>query len=349
MRRLTFTFTLMSIILLALVTIGTTTATGPQVDRIKDSIKRSKDAVKPPAAPVPESPPTTTTSPTAQGSAMSHGYKPAVNYESLMKVRYYPNQGNFLAESLHLVFPPPDDQPAELIIRKAGGGVVARVPLRIERWEMPAFAAFYPNGVPGTLQVGQPGDYVMAVKLGAEEITTMPFTLKVVGSTDPFNPQKTLVREGPWRTMAYLSIVKDRPDEPLRFNLWVSQQEVSAAKNTQQKLTLHLMRGSQEVATGDLVLSWDDWTFHYIKLQESNRRGFWPFKPSMLTDGSYTILYKVNGQTIRSFPFEVKGGQIQRMARNELGYKPHTDFISPRILMSDSRTMEETYWVQAKE
>jgi hypothetical protein len=176
----------------------------------------------------------------------------------------------------------------------------------------------------------------------------MPFTLKATPSNDPFKPGQTFTREGPWRSLAYVSSVMDNQNEALRFNLWVSQQEISVAKNTQQKATFHLMRGAQEVAIGDVILSWDDWTFVYIKLQESNRRGFWPFKPAMLTDGSYTMLYKVEGQTIRTFPFQVKGGQAQRMARNELGYKPHTDFISPRILMSDSRNMEETFWVQAQ-
>jgi hypothetical protein len=283
------------------------------------------------------------------GAGTAQSYKPAVTYESLMSMRYYPARGGFLVEAIGLVFPPEKDQPAELVIRKPGGDVVATVPLQIGRWpQFPAFGTLSPKGVPGGVDVGQPGDYVMAVKLGGEELTTMPFTLKLEASDDPFNPKKTFLREGMWSSMAYLAAMTDKPDEALRFCLWVSQQEVPGAKNRQQKMSLHLMRGAQEVATSGAVLSWDDWTFMSFQLQESNKRGFWPFKPAMLTDGNYTVLYKVEGQTIRSFPLQVKGSKVQRMARNELGYTPHTDFISPRIIATVNRdpVMQEVFWVK---
>lgn len=279
----------------------------------------------------------------------SQNHKPAVTYESLMNLRFYPARGGFLVEAIGLVFPPQDNPPAEFIIRKASGEGVAKVPLEIRRWpQFPAFGTLSPKGVPGTVDVGQPGEYVMAVKLGGEEITTMPFTLKLEASNDPFDPKKTFYREGLWSSLAYLAARTDKPDEALRFCLWVSQQEIPGAKNKQQKMSLHLMRGGQEVATSGAILSWDDWTFHSLQLQESNRRGFWPFKRDMLTDGNYTVLYKVEGQTIRTFPFQVKGGQVQRMARNELGYKPHTDFLSPRIIATVNRdpVMQEVFWIK---
>jgi hypothetical protein len=172
--------------------------------------------------------------------------------------------------------------------------------------------------------------------------------LKLEASSDPFNPKKTFYREGPWSSMAYLAAAIDKPDEALRFCFWVSQQEIPGTQNKQQKLSLHLMRGAQEVATSGAVLSWDDWTFMSFQLQESNRRGFWPFKSAMLTDGNYTVQYKVDGQTVRTFPFQVKGGQVQRMARSELGYKPHTEFMSPRIIGTVNRdpVMQEVFWVK---
>ena len=286
----------------------------------------------------------------SSGDGLGQNYKPAVTYESLMNMRYYPARGGFAVETLVLVFPPPGNPPAEFIIRKASGDVVAKVPLAIGRWEQfPAFATLSPKGVPGMAEVGQAGDYVMAVKLGGEEITTMPFTLKLDASTDPFNPKKTFYREGPWSSMAYIAAAIGKPDEALRFCFWVSQQEIPGAKNKQQKLSLHVMRGAQEVATSSGILSWDDWTFLNPQLQESNRRGFWPFKLAMLTDGNYTILYKVEGQTIRTFPFQVKGGQVQRMARSHLGYTPHTDFLSPRIIGTVNRdpVMQEVFWIKA--
>lgn len=277
-------------------------------------------------------------------------HKPAITYESLMDMRFYPARGGFLVETLGVVFPPSGDPPAELIIRRSSGETVGRVPLRLTRWpKWPAFGTLSPKGVPGTVDVGQPGDYVMVVKLGSEEITRLPFSLKLEASTDPFNPKKTFYREGPWNSLAYLAAATEKPDDALRFCFWVSQQEIPGAKNKQQKASVHLLRGSQEVAFANAILGWDDWTFLSLQLQEPQKRGFWPFKPAMLTDGSYTLLYKVEGQTIRSFPFQVKGGQIQRMTRNQLGYTPHADFLSPRIIAIVNRdpVMQDVFWVKA--
>ncbi|HXF04713.1 MAG TPA: hypothetical protein VNM72_04775 [Blastocatellia bacterium] len=277
-------------------------------------------------------------------------HKPAITYESLMDMRFYPARGGFLVETLGVVFPPPGDPPAELIIRKSGGETVGRVPLRLTRWpKWPAFGTLSPKGVPGTIDLGQAGDYVMAVKLGNEEITTMPFSLKLEASADPFNPKKTFYREGPWSSLAYLAAATEKPDDALRFCFWVSQQEIPGTKNRQQKASVHLLRGGQEVAFANAILAWDDWTFLSLQLQEPQKRGFWPFKPAMLTDGSYTVAYKVEGRTIRTFSFQVKGGQIQRMARNQLGYTPHSDFLSPRIIatVNQDPIMQDVFWIKA--
>jgi hypothetical protein len=70
-------------------------------------------------------------------------------------------------------------------------------------------------------------------------------------------------------------------------------------------------------------------------------------------DGEYTVVAKMNGQPFKSYRAEVRGGQLQRHARNRLGLEPPADFISPRQVDTSSRTtssyaMRDTYWVTKK-
>jgi hypothetical protein len=67
-------------------------------------------------------------------------------------------------------------------------------------------------------------------------------------------------------------------------------------------------------------------------------------------DGVYTFVAKVNGKPFKTYRAEVKGGQLQRHPRNQLGFEPHTSFISPRQVDTSSRTssrydMRDTYWI----
>src|SRR4026208_577561 len=106
--------------------------------------------------------------------------KPAIEYDSLMNLRFYEESGGFLVEGLEGVFPAAAAWPATFVITKPNGEVVSSVPLRFEPLEkFPAFGVFRPaSGNPGNVRVAQSGDFVMAVKLGNETITTLPFSLK---------------------------------------------------------------------------------------------------------------------------------------------------------------------------
>ncbi|HKR61121.1 MAG TPA: hypothetical protein VJS64_15480, partial [Pyrinomonadaceae bacterium] len=126
---------------------------------------------------------------TTQVSAQS--YKPAIEYQSLMDMRFYEASGGFLVEDLQLVFPPASTGDAKLVITDQSGQEVATVPLRYERMEFPAFGRFRPgSGNPGSVSVGKSGNFIMSVVVDGQTITEMPFSLKEEISADPFNPGK---------------------------------------------------------------------------------------------------------------------------------------------------------------
>src|SRR6185312_11615407 len=71
--------------------------------------------------------------------------KPAIEYDSLMNMRFYEETGGFLVEGLEAVFPPPAASTATFVITRPNGEVISSVPLRLEPLEkFPAFGVFRP-------------------------------------------------------------------------------------------------------------------------------------------------------------------------------------------------------------
>jgi hypothetical protein len=274
-----------------------------------------------------------------------------------MSMRFYEATGSFLVEGLEVVFPPTGNESATFVITKPGGEVVASVPLRLEKLEQfPAFALFRPAaGNPGNVRVAQSGDFVMAVKIGNETITTLPFSLKEEVSSDPFKPGKTFIRDGPWRDLAFLAVITDETDAHLQFNWWMSTRELPAGMK-QPKVTVHVLANGKEIAAsrGPVVPDTVDWYFYerhemYMPTLPKNR--WLTLADVVKQNGEIAVVVKANGQPIKTFKTPVQGGQLQRLDRNHLDFEPHTSFISPRYVDTtdssrSSYTMREMFWVK---
>jgi hypothetical protein len=294
---------------------------------------------------------------TTTTAAFGQTYPPAIEHESLMTMRFYEATGGFLVEGLEVVFPPAGNEPATFMITKPGGEVVASVPLRLERLEkFPAFAVFRPAaGNPGTVRVAQSGDFVMAVKIGNETITKFPFTLKEQVNNDPFNPGKTFVREGPWRDLAFLSVLTDEPDAHLQFNWWMSTRELPAGMQ-RPKVTVHVLANGKEIAAsrGPVVPDTVDWYFyerHELYMPTLPKNRWLTLADIVKLNGEIALVVKANGQAIKTYKTQVAGGQLQRIEQNRLGFEPRTSFISPRYVDTTDRSrsdysMREMFWVK---
>lgn len=283
-------------------------------------------------------------------------YKPAIEYQYLMELRFYENQGGFLVENLEVVFPPAGSQKATFVISRPNGDVVTQVPLRLETplANYTMFGMFLPDAVAGLAPVGEPGDYVLSVHINGEPITTMPFSMKREASNDPFNPKNTFVREGPWRDLAHLSVGTDEPDSHVEFSWWTSLRELPPGTKNPM-VTLHVMHGGQEVAAtrSPVVPTQTDWQFLRQEFHFPTEKQVRWMTMADLTkkDGEYTVVAKVNGTPFKSYKAVVTGGQLQRHPRNAMDMQPHTAFISPRQVDTSSRTtsrysMRDLYWLK---
>jgi len=195
----------------------------------------------------------------------------------------------------------------------------------------------------------------MAVKLGNETITTLPFSLRQEVSNDPFNPSKKFVRDGPWKDLAFFSVITDDASAMLHFNYWLSTQELPAGLK-QPKVTLHLLANGEEIAASRAPVVPDtlDWYFYERKelIVEATPKQRW-LALSDLTkqDGEIVMIVKANGQPIKSYKTRVVGGRLQTLERNRLDTEPRTAFISPRYVDLTDRsrsdfTMRDMFWIK---
>lgn len=286
----------------------------------------------------------------------AQAYQPAIEYQSLMNLRYYEAQGGFLIEDLQLVFPPANPGAAKVVVADQSGQVVDSVPLRYERMEFPAFGRLRPaSGNPGNLRVGRSGNFIMSVIVDGQPITSLPFTLREENGVDPFNPGKRFVRDGPFADLAYFSVVPDDPNGEVTFNWWMSLREIpGASKNA--RVTIHLLVNGKEMAasTGPVIPSLTDWEFtaHRQLSVPSLPRNHWLTLADLTKiNGEIALVVKANGQPLKTYKTQVSGGQLQRLPRNALSFESHTEFISPRFIDtsagSNSRyKMFEMYWVR---
>lgn len=285
-------------------------------------------------------------------SARAQHYAPAVDQLSLMAMRYYAQSGGFLVEGLQLVFPPAEAPEGALTVTNAAGEVVASVPLQVRLWnDYPAFGLLTPVG-PGSVQLNAPGDYTLAVRLGDDVIGEMAYTLTAEGGDDPFNPQKAYTREGPWRSLSYLSAPAERPEEALHLNYWTSLRESGVEDKT--KIALRLRRGGTEVArsAADVVVSSPDWQYFSHRLVKPDSKAGFTLADLQSQDGSYALALLADGKPVKTYAVTVSGGQVQPSPRSALSGEPRPNFLTPRRINTSAGStsryfMEEVFWIEA--
>ena len=289
--------------------------------------------------------------------AHAQANRPAAEHQSLLNMRFYEVDAGFLVENVQVVFPPSGNPGGTLSIHTVGGEEIATMPLRMVPFgNFPAFANLVPDGNPGNIRINQAGDFVMTVKIGNEVVTRLPLSLKLEKGNDPFNPQQRFVRDGPWRDLAFISVPMDDSTPNINFNFWFSLRELPAGM-TNPRVNVHLLNGTQEIGVtrSPVVPGYIDWQFFTKELVTPS--GLAPGSPHYLTradlkkDGNYTVVLKANGQVIKSYPFQVKGGEVQRLDQSRLGYEPRANFISPRYIdthegSSSQYHMRDMFWVK---
>lgn len=281
--------------------------------------------------------------------------KPAVDYRSLLNMRFDEATGAFQLDTLSIVFPPPGQDQAMLTISRVSGEELLTVPLRMDAYaKFPVFGRCVPESKPASITLGQAGDFLLAIKIGEKVITRFPFSLFAEPSLDPYAPPKRYLREGPWRDFAYFSLPLNKLTAPIRFNWWMSPRELPLGM-TNPAISIRLMDNYKDIARsrGSLRLQKFDWQFFTSDLISTKGR-----TPQQLTlrdlgarDGVYLLIVEADGRPVKSYRLEVKDGRLQHGEQSRIDFEPHIDFITPRFIESSADSgadafVSDAYWVR---
>ncbi len=275
---------------------------------------------------------------------------PVIEATTLLSQRFYPARGGFLIDGLAAAFVPRDARGEAVITR--GDERVAAVPLIAQPHSTAeAFVYLNPNGTPGVMDVGQPGDYVLTISVAGEAIGVLPFSLGRVESGDPFHPNATFTRTGPWSSLGYLSWSADAADDEdphVFFSFWTSTTEIGGGVS-HAPVTCHVLRGRRELAVSrPITSSTADWQrIRCIPKKDRNH----PLVRSDLPNGRYTVSVRVEDRELTSFPFRVASGAVQPLPRGRLDHPPRTALLLPRRITAMSNTgtnsdEEHVFWLE---
>jgi hypothetical protein len=252
------------------------------------------------------------------GAAWAQGQSPAAEYSHLLNVRCDERNGNLTVDRLLLVAPPEAGAAVELVLGGPDGKVLRRLPLDVQRWPaLPGFAGLVPHAGAVLEHPSREGEFVLAVRVGADVITSLPYTLREVLSGDSYSIEPSVfVREGAWQSLAYLVADPAAPAEALELRWWASEREMPGGWGNTRAF-VRVVRGEEEVATGTgvTVVSAADWQPLAAPLARPATAGGGPFTLADLVaaDGEYTIAVEARKGVLKRFVATVKGGALQRL------------------------------------
>ncbi len=272
----------------------------------------------------------------------------AFDWISILNMRFYGPTASFMVRDLQALLLPAGTTEGLLLVQR-GSETIARDPLRISPpGDVPA-VSIAERINPGGFNIAQAGELTLAFQAGGRTLTEVPVTLSQQTGGDAYNPTRTWVREGPWRSLAFLAVPTADASVPLRFCWWSATRELPS--RAQGVLTTRLLRGTAELARarGTATVSQDDWQ-HLCRdlfVMPADRV---MLNLAGLTDGSYSLVLEAErGAVVKRFPFTVSGGQIAAHPRSAPGYTPSTAHLPPRsILRSGNRSaMFSISWLEA--
>ncbi len=285
--------------------------------------------------------------------ASAQTYSPAMDYASMLNVRFYENSGGFMVETLPLFFPPGKLESLEFEIATAQGKSKFRKNAQAQKWQQFSVVdGIRPSG--GGNVGGLPtGDYRFQVKLNGEAITSVPFTINVSQGDDPFNPKKTITRQGPWSQLGYITDNPEQPKEAIRFNWWANIGELPGGQGG-KVVALLKKEGVVLADSRGFFVSKKIWQTCSKPLRKagSNGRQFFTMADLLGQDGSYQMVLESAGKTLRTYKMVVAGGKLQHHPRSALGYQPQADYIVPKVIGgktgdSSGFIMLDAYWLDA--
>jgi hypothetical protein len=281
----------------------------------------------------------------AAGCVTAQPFPTHVVMDSLLRIRFYPATGGFSMDSpIPVLFPPPGETPARLLIKKSGGGAVVTKDVVIRPWApYEAFGEMRAKDNQDQFGPIPPGDYVMSVELKGKEISAYSFSMKPQGSPDPFNPKTEFVRTGPWSKTAFLTALVEVPVPLAGIGMYISTREFPGfVIGKPAPFSVHLLRGGTQIGLIESTAHTSDWAFFKEDFQVGRGKGFVKWSDVTATAGVYAVELRSGGKTVRSYKFNVAGGKVTLIPANEPSFAG-SSALPAQTLLNNRRT--QAFWL----
>ncbi|WP_412063569.1 hypothetical protein [Rubrivirga sp. IMCC45206] len=286
---------------------------------------------------------------------------PAIDFAALLDTRFDRDRGTFHLDQIPLLFPLPGLAEQESIdagwrIRNASGEVTGRQTLSSASETLAAAIVNLMTraGVPGDDQAPlEPGgSYTLDVELYGEVVGSLPFTVSMVESGDPYRPSTAWVLDGPWRTHAYFEHSVEDPEAYLNFNAWVGPDDGP----TGETVEVTVRRGGEEVAwgRGGHISTDHGWLRRRFELiptefrdlpdgRRADERFRRPWTIQDVTAGTYEIVLATESGPFRTFTIEATDGAFVPHPRSDLNHEPRTRYLTTRVMLSKSLERQSSF------
>lgn len=294
---------------------------------------------------------------------------PAIDFAALLDTRFYRDRGTFSLGAIPLLFPTPGLLGSALDggwrIRTASGSIVARH--TITHASETAAAAIVvlqtQSGVTGDghdpLESGR--SYTLDIDLEGVTVGSLPFTVSMAESGDPYRPSTAWVLDGPWRTHAHFEHAIEGEDQYVNFNAWVGPDD---GRNG-EKVEAVVLRGGEEVAwgRGGSISSAHGWVHRRFELYPTEFRDYPDGRPfderyrhrwrlREVSAGPYEIVLSTESGPFRTFSIEATDGGFVPHPRSALDYEPRTRYLTSRQMLDASMRTDQRldnpqmlYWI----
>lgn len=242
------------------------------------------------------------------------------------------------------------DYPVKAYVRDAAGNDLVRFDLAAEMDEA-VFSIIRPHGTLDRYRFESPGDYSLAIEFRDEPMTTVPFTITIKESGDPFAPARETYATGPWADLGVIVLPQaGNAEEFPKIRSWARGGVFS--ENRVDKLEFEVRESGDVVFVGSETsisnsTSESDWTRRETGFKFRKGDGGGPAKLKDITkkDGDYLIVRKRNGEPEAGFEFQVRDGKLVPHPRSAFDHQPVTDQLLSRSTFGD-RQLSDLIWME---
>lgn len=279
--------------------------------------------------------------------ALAQNYAPAIDQTSLLNMRFF-ESGLFRFDDATVAFAPPGQVDVQVEVTDAAGKSIAKFEHFPDYvYTATSFGRIRVKG-PADVQMSAPGKYQIQYIINGKPSTRLPFTVKVDGSGDPFDPAKKYQFDGPWRSLAYIWMRPYKNTTIPDVVFWTGKPDLKAGTTKDKTIAKLFFNGKMIAhsirAQGQITAEHYKQSTHTFVAPHVDRRAHEapPFTREKLANGNYNIRIERQSDNalLRNFTFKVANGQIQPIKRAVLGYQPHEDFVVPRVPVFGSSTYE---------